>query len=158
MWPNNMDSASSSGMATQFTGMKGRLARTLPKWMDRATSSFPVPLSPVISTFTPPKFCTCRISWRILLMVRLWPMNPATPSAPLAVGNRGKRFVSRVQGLLGLLAAVDFAEQALVRRRQLGRASFQGIVLLDQFAREPADFQMSPTRLSTSSYSKGLTM
>ncbi len=49
-WPNSSDSISSSGIAAQLTLTKGFSARVLLPWMARATSSLPVPDSPVIST------------------------------------------------------------------------------------------------------------
>jgi hypothetical protein len=42
-------------MAPQFTAMKGPFERAPRAWMARATSSLPVPLSPVMSTVD----CTC---------------------------------------------------------------------------------------------------
>jgi len=45
--PKSSDSISPSGMAPQFTETKGLSRRKLLKWIARATSSFPVPLSPV---------------------------------------------------------------------------------------------------------------
>ncbi len=50
-WPKSSDSRSVSGIAAQFNGRNGRSARGLSPWTPRATSSFPVPLSPVIRTF-----------------------------------------------------------------------------------------------------------
>ena len=49
-WPNSSLSISSSGMAAQFTSMRGLSGRSLIWWMVRATSSLPVPFSPVIRT------------------------------------------------------------------------------------------------------------
>ena len=49
-WPNSSDSISSSGIAAQFTSTKGPSLRRLRAWICRATSSLPVPFSPVIST------------------------------------------------------------------------------------------------------------
>ena len=49
-WPNNSDSISVSGMAAQLTVTKGILWRALRLWMARATSSLPVPVSPVMRT------------------------------------------------------------------------------------------------------------
>ena len=49
-WPKSSDSISPSGMAPQLTETKGLSRRGLLKWMARATSSLPVPLSPVIIT------------------------------------------------------------------------------------------------------------
>ena len=49
-WPNSSDATSPSGSAAQLTLTSARLARGDPLWMARATSSLPVPVSPVIST------------------------------------------------------------------------------------------------------------
>ena len=48
--PKSSDSIRFSGRAAQFKRMKGLLARALSATMARAASSFPVPLSPRIST------------------------------------------------------------------------------------------------------------
>ena len=48
--PNSSLSKSVSVKAAQFTGMNGFRARGLLLWIARATSSFPVPVSPVIKT------------------------------------------------------------------------------------------------------------
>jgi len=39
-----------AGSAVQFTSMKGLPARGLAPWMVRATSPFPVPVSPMMRT------------------------------------------------------------------------------------------------------------
>ncbi len=49
-WPKSSDSISSSGMAAQLTCTSCRSRRAEARWRARATSSLPVPLSPVIST------------------------------------------------------------------------------------------------------------
>ena len=49
-WPKSSLSMSSSGMAAQFTCTKASSLRRLFRWMARATSSLPTPLSPVMST------------------------------------------------------------------------------------------------------------
>ena len=49
-WPNSSLSISSEGMAAQFTSTKGKAERALLAWSQRATSSLPVPFSPVMST------------------------------------------------------------------------------------------------------------
>ena len=48
--PNSSLSRIDSGSAAQLTATKGRLVRGDLAWMLRATSSLPVPLSPMIST------------------------------------------------------------------------------------------------------------
>lgn len=49
-WPNSSASTSDSENAPQFTATNGRLRRALRLWIWRATSSLPVPVSPMIST------------------------------------------------------------------------------------------------------------
>ena len=49
-WPNSSLSSRPSGIAVQLIGTKGFSERSPWKWMARATTSLPVPLSPVIST------------------------------------------------------------------------------------------------------------
>ena len=49
-WPNSSLSSSVSVIAAQLIATNGFSARGLLRWMARATSSLPVPLSPVIST------------------------------------------------------------------------------------------------------------
>ena len=49
-WPNSSDSRSPSGSAPQLTGTNARAERGPWRWMARATSSLPVPVSPVTST------------------------------------------------------------------------------------------------------------
>src|SRR6266446_6514181 len=48
--PNSSDSISSSGIAAQLTWTKRSRLRRLLRWMERATSSLPAPLSPSRST------------------------------------------------------------------------------------------------------------
>ena len=50
MWPNSSLSISSEGIAAQFTSMNAWSRRGEASWIARATSSLPVPFSPVIST------------------------------------------------------------------------------------------------------------
>ena len=49
-WPKSSDSSSVSGIAAQFTLISGISRCALWLWMARATSSLPVPVSPVMST------------------------------------------------------------------------------------------------------------
>ena len=49
-WPNSSEATSPSGSAAQLTLTRARRARGDPAWMARATSSLPVPVSPVINT------------------------------------------------------------------------------------------------------------
>ena len=48
--PNSSLSSSSIGTAARLTGTRSASARGLRRWIARATSSFPVPVSPVMST------------------------------------------------------------------------------------------------------------
>jgi hypothetical protein len=48
--PNSSDSSRFSGIAPQFTAMNGLSLRSERSWIARATSSLPVPLSPLTST------------------------------------------------------------------------------------------------------------
>ena len=52
-WPNSSDSRSSSLRATQLTTTNGWSARRLHRWIARAMTSLPVPLSPRSSTVAP---------------------------------------------------------------------------------------------------------
>ncbi len=49
-WPNSSDAIRSRGSAPVCTATNGPFARVERKWTARATSSLPVPDSPVIST------------------------------------------------------------------------------------------------------------
>ena len=49
-WPNSVLSTRSRGIAARFTGMNGPSGRSPSRWISRATSSLPVPLSPSTST------------------------------------------------------------------------------------------------------------
>jgi len=61
-WPNSSDSTSVSGIAATLTATKAWPRRSLRAWIARATSSLPVPLSPVISTVVGVD-AICVISW-----------------------------------------------------------------------------------------------
>ena len=49
-WPNSSLSSSVSVSAAQLTVMNGPFARCASRWIARATSSLPVPLSPAMNT------------------------------------------------------------------------------------------------------------
>src|SRR5580765_84036 len=76
--PNSSDSSSVSGMAAQFTLMNGLLWRAPRLWSARATSSLPVPVSPVIRTVLGAS-ATCSIRLITSAIARLRP----TISPPL---------------------------------------------------------------------------
>ncbi len=59
-WPNSVLSTSSLGIAARFTATNGALARPASRWISRASSSLPVPVSPRMSTFVASfaTFCT----------------------------------------------------------------------------------------------------
>ncbi|EKD68477.1 MAG: hypothetical protein ACD_47C00603G0001 [uncultured bacterium] len=73
LWPNSSDSRSVSGIAAQFIFTNGFFALSLLSCMSRATSSLPVPDSPVINTvvFEP---ATLVIISKTPLMAALAPM------------------------------------------------------------------------------------
>ncbi|PYQ01883.1 MAG: hypothetical protein DMF82_17775 [Acidobacteria bacterium] len=74
-WPNSSDSSSPSGSAAQLTLMRGISRCALRSWMARATSSLPVPVSPVISTVL--RACATSSSCRITSWIaRLRPTMP----------------------------------------------------------------------------------
>ena len=64
-WPKSSLSNSASGMAAQFTLMKGASLRGLARCIARANSSLPVPLSP--SSSTPAEADDTRSSWSMAL-------------------------------------------------------------------------------------------
>ncbi|MNP42835.1 hypothetical protein D3C76_1366240 [compost metagenome] len=59
-WPNSSASTSDSENAPQLTATKGLSRRPLKLWMWRATSSLPVPVSPMISTLASLGATRCR--------------------------------------------------------------------------------------------------
>jgi hypothetical protein len=81
--PNSSLSISSGGMAAQLSGTKGASRRGLSACSARATSSFPVPLSPVMIT-GPPSGATWRIASnrrRIGALRPTMPWNSPSPSS-----------------------------------------------------------------------------
>ncbi len=60
--PNSSDSISVSEIAATFTGTNGSSRRGPCRWIARATSSLPVPLSPTIRTVSGFR-ATAPISW-----------------------------------------------------------------------------------------------
>jgi hypothetical protein len=64
MCPKSSLSSSVSGIAPQLIATKGWLARTLARWIARASSSLPVPLSPWISTLASPAATRCAFARR----------------------------------------------------------------------------------------------
>ena len=73
MWPKSSESSSVSVSAPQFTATNGRSLRGERTWMARATSSLPVPDSPVISTVLPVGAIVSTIS-NTCSMALLFPM------------------------------------------------------------------------------------
>ena len=62
-WPKSSLSRSVSGIAAQLTATNGPVAALLRSWSARATSSLPVPLSPVTSTVASVSATRAMISW-----------------------------------------------------------------------------------------------
>ena len=73
-WPKSSLSRRCSGNAAQLTATNERSARGPLVWMDSATSSLPVPVSPEISTDDVAS-ATCAMSDRSCRMARLFPIN-----------------------------------------------------------------------------------
>ena len=74
-WPKSSDSSSVSGMAAQLTLMNGMSRCALRLCTARATSSLPVPVSPVINTVL--RVADTSSMRRITsAMARLWPTMP----------------------------------------------------------------------------------
>ena len=116
-------------MATQLTGMNGPAARGLWWWIARATSSLPVPLSPVMSTLVLPNCCSRPMSSRMRRRCGLSPTKPdKSPALRLAGGQRGQPLIGLFAGVLGFAAKGDLGFQL-------------GVALL-QFAGEAAEFEM----------------
>src|SRR6266403_802204 len=86
-WPNSSVSSSVSGSAPQLIDTNGRPARLLRRWMVRATSSLPVPLSPWISTG-----------------LSVAATRPITPSTSFTAGLSP---MIEVLGVIGRVAATD---------------------------------------------------
>ena len=74
-WPNSSDSISGSGIAAQLTLIRGISRCALLAWIARATSSLPVPVSPVISTVLFER-ATSSSLWITSWIARLLPMIP----------------------------------------------------------------------------------
>ncbi len=72
-WPKSSLSSRFSGSAPQLIDRNRRCARGLAKWMARAISSLPVPLSPWISTVDPVR-ATRSMSEKIACIRELLPM------------------------------------------------------------------------------------
>ena len=68
------------GSAAQLTATSGRCARALRRWIARATSSLPVPVSPVRRTAAPVG-ATCSTRWRTRFSAGLRPTISSKPSA-----------------------------------------------------------------------------
>ena len=88
--------------------MNGRRARGLLQWIARATSSLPVPLSPVINTFVPENWCSRSMS------ARIFRMKPAAadesgdaPALHVLLRERGQTFRRGAPRRFRLLPPVD---------------------------------------------------
>ena len=90
--PKSSLSSSPSGIAVQLIGTKGLSARLPWKWIVRATTSLPVPLSPLIKTLL--RLCAiCRMSAKISRMAGLVPIS--SPSWLVwSTARRRRRFSS----------------------------------------------------------------
>ena len=90
--PNMSDSSSVSTTAAQLTTTNGPSGRSPASWMARATSSLPVPLSPVTSTMVLPR-ATRPMVLKISFIARVPPTMavalPATRAVSMASSSRG---------------------------------------------------------------------
>ena len=79
-WPNSSLSSRFSGMAPQLMATNGPSARAPSRWMARATSSLPVPLSPRTSTAASVA-ASLRTAEKTCCMASLVPIRSSSPSA-----------------------------------------------------------------------------
>ena len=75
-WPNSSASSRVSGIALQLSATKRCARRALAWWIARAASSFPVPVSPVMSTVLEVAATVSSI-WKRSRIARLWPTMPS---------------------------------------------------------------------------------
>ena len=92
-WPKSSVSSSSPGSAAQLTTMKGPLRRGEWPWIARATTSLPVPLSPVRSTVA--SLCSSeemsakiRVIFGELATAPAKPLGESTPSSGSSLAGR----------------------------------------------------------------------
>ena len=115
-WPNSSDSISSSGIAPQLTAMNGAVARTPSLCSARATSSLPVPDSPVISTLVLTEWILV-ISSNTFCIARLLPSSWASRTRP-ASWSRSARLSStsaRFSSARPITALISSTWNGLVR-------------------------------------------
>ena len=112
--PNSSLSSSVSGNAAQLSATKGPAPRVLPPWIARASTSLPVPVSPVSRTVAP-LFCARSTSASVSPSAALSPTMPAGAAVRAGVG----------RAELGRLAAAEVG----------GRGPARGIVGLEHGAR-----------------------
>jgi len=108
-WPKSSLSRSVSGIAPQLMAMNGFAVRSLFLWMVRATSSFPVPLAPMINT-VPETAATLLISLYSSIILALRPISPSTELGK-ASPDQGRTpdtrdaFASKALAMIGLISS-----------------------------------------------------
>ena len=88
-WPNSSASASSSPSAAQLSAEKRRSRLGLQRWIARATSSFPLPLSPSMRTLNGDHAARCTAA-RSRHMGSLWPTRSGISGEPGGVRPRSR--------------------------------------------------------------------
>ncbi len=91
----------SAGMAAQLTLTIGRSARALARWIARATSSFPDPLSP--RTSTQPEARETRVIFDLSASIGV--LSPISPSYPGELCTNREKFVLRLVNSSARLSA-----------------------------------------------------
>ena len=111
-WPKSSLSMSPSGMAPQLMATKGWSRRSLRPWMVRATTSLPVPLSPVTSTVVRvgASFST---SWRTSRMAGESPRISSGPLPRAPTWWRSSRFSARSARCSSAFPSTSFSSSTL---------------------------------------------
>ena len=107
-WPNSSDSISSSGIAAQLTCTNRWPARGLLRWIVRATSSLPTPLSPSSSTVALVGAARCTAS-STRRSAGLWP----TISYFDSIASFSSRFSERSSDCLSAFCSVTMTRSLL---------------------------------------------
>ena len=116
VWPKSSLSSSVSGMAPQLMATKGWFARGLARWMARASSSLPVPLSPWIRTLASLAATRCALASRSSMSEervtmssrQAWP----APAAGAAAAVQRERALDLREQLVGVVGLGEVAEHA----------------------------------------------
>ena len=126
-WPKSSDSISSSGIAAQLTWMKRSRLRRLLRWIARATSSLPAPLSPSSST-------VALVGAARLIASQIWRSDALSPTIwwRASTARFSERFSSTQPRLVERVADRD--QHALARQRLLDEVEGAELGRLDRGA------------------------